>query len=178
MSQRSTCWRSCPQSHLHDHICPASVRPQLPLPAADAVAAQFAIQYAFGLEETASRVLGVASALLRDGGVLFGVAPDATAILRLIESNSAAPAAAMETHLQPPAYPFSLLLRLLANGSRDEFGAPLLFSLEDELQERGAIYKSKANWEPNVVVDGALMTGQSPASADPLAEALSEVLLK
>ncbi|MGL5109789.1 MAG: type 1 glutamine amidotransferase domain-containing protein [Vibrio ordalii] len=54
----------------------------------------------------------------------------------------------------------------------------LLFSLEDELQLRGAIYKSKANWEPNVVIDGMLMTGQSPASADPLAEALSEVLNK
>lgn len=49
----------------------------------------------------------------------------------------------------------------------------LLFSLEDELKNRGADYQSKANWEPNVVVDGALMTGQSPASAVPLAEALS-----
>lgn len=47
----------------------------------------------------------------------------------------------------------------------------------DELQRRGAVYKSKANWEPNVV-DGALMTGQRPASADPLAEALSAVLTK
>lgn len=49
----------------------------------------------------------------------------------------------------------------------------LLFSLEDELKGRGAKYQSKANWEPNVVVDGVLMTGQSPASAVPLAEALS-----
>ncbi len=52
----------------------------------------------------------------------------------------------------------------------------LLFSLEDELKRRGANYKSKANWEANVVIDGALMTGQSPASAAPLAEALSDVL--
>jgi putative intracellular protease/amidase len=52
----------------------------------------------------------------------------------------------------------------------------LLFSLEDELKSRGAIYISKANWEPNVVVDGVLMTGQSPASAAPLAEALAERL--
>ena len=52
----------------------------------------------------------------------------------------------------------------------------LLFSLEDELKRRGANYLSKANWEPNVVVDGALMTGQSPASAAPLAEALAERL--
>jgi putative intracellular protease/amidase len=49
----------------------------------------------------------------------------------------------------------------------------LLFSLEDELKRRGANYLSKANWEPNVVVDGVLMTGQSPASAAPLAEALA-----
>lgn len=49
----------------------------------------------------------------------------------------------------------------------------LLFSLEDELKNRGAKYQSKTNWEANVVVDGALMTGQSPASAPPLAEALA-----
>jgi len=52
----------------------------------------------------------------------------------------------------------------------------LLFSLEDELRGRGAKYKSTANWEPNVVVDGELMTGQSPASAVPLAEALRDRL--
>ena len=52
----------------------------------------------------------------------------------------------------------------------------LLFSLEDELVRRGANFIAKANWEPNVVVDGALMTGQSPASAPPLAEALRDVL--
>lgn len=48
----------------------------------------------------------------------------------------------------------------------------LLFSLEDELKGRGANYISKANWQANVVEDGALMTGQSPASAPPLALAL------
>lgn len=52
----------------------------------------------------------------------------------------------------------------------------LLFSLEDELKRRGAAYLSKANWEANVVIDGALMTGQSPASAPPLAEALRDAL--
>ena len=52
----------------------------------------------------------------------------------------------------------------------------LLFSLEDELKGRGARYFSKANWEANVVEDGALMTGQSPASAAPLAEALAKRL--
>ncbi|MFD2453977.1 type 1 glutamine amidotransferase domain-containing protein [Ideonella paludis] len=52
----------------------------------------------------------------------------------------------------------------------------LLFSLEDELKGRGAKYVSKANWEANVIVDGPLMTGQSPASAAPLAQALAERL--
>ena len=52
----------------------------------------------------------------------------------------------------------------------------LLFSLEDELKLRGAEYISKGNWEPNVVVDGILMTGQSPASAPPLADALAKTL--
>jgi putative intracellular protease/amidase len=52
----------------------------------------------------------------------------------------------------------------------------LLFSLEDELKGRGAQYNSTTNWEPNVIVDGDLMTGQSPASAVPLAEALRKRL--
>ena len=52
----------------------------------------------------------------------------------------------------------------------------LLFSLEDELKLRGADYISKTNWESNVVEDGVLMTGQSHASAPPLAEALAKRL--
>lgn len=52
----------------------------------------------------------------------------------------------------------------------------LLFSLEDELKGRGAKYSCVANWLPHVVVDGVLMSGQSPASAVPLAEALRERL--
>ncbi|HGM8359638.1 type 1 glutamine amidotransferase domain-containing protein [Pseudomonas aeruginosa] len=52
----------------------------------------------------------------------------------------------------------------------------LLFSLEDELKRRGANYSSIANWQPHVVVDGDLMSGQSPASAVPLAETLRKRL--
>ncbi|GIQ61243.1 peptidase [Flavobacterium collinsii] len=65
-----------------------------------------------------------------------------------------------------------------AEDAEIELDRYLLFSLEQELKRRGANYKSKANWEPNVVVDGVLMTGQSPASAAPLAETLREVLKK
>lgn len=63
-----------------------------------------------------------------------------------------------------------------AEDSEIELLHHLLFSLEDELKGRGAKYISKANWEANVVEDGALMTGQSPASAAPLAEALAKRL--
>ena len=65
-----------------------------------------------------------------------------------------------------------------AEDAEIELDKHLLFSLEQELKLRGANYKSVANWEPNVVVDGVLMTGQSPASAAPLAEALRDVLKK
>lgn len=57
-----------------------------------------------------------------------------------------------------------------------ELDKHLLFSLEKELKIRGAHYHSVENWSPNVVVDGVLMTGQSPASAPPLAEALASRL--
>ena len=59
-----------------------------------------------------------------------------------------------------------------------ELDKHLLFSLEQDLKLRGANYKSVTNWAPNVVVDGVLMTGQSPASAAPLAEKLAEILSK
>ena len=65
-----------------------------------------------------------------------------------------------------------------AEDAEIELDKHLLFSLEQELKLRGANYKSVANWEPNVVVDGVLMTGQSPASAAPLAEGLRDVLKK
>src|SRR5271167_1330034 len=49
----------------------------------------------------------------------------------------------------------------------------LLFSLERALVINGAKFtRSNRNWSPNVVQDGALLTGQNPASAAPLADAL------
>jgi putative intracellular protease/amidase len=49
----------------------------------------------------------------------------------------------------------------------------LLFSLEDELIAKGANFKrSASNWAPNVVEDGALITGQNPASAPLIAKTL------
>ncbi len=54
----------------------------------------------------------------------------------------------------------------------------LLFSLEQALTGNGANFKrSKANWDHYVVEDGALITGQNPASAAPIAEILANRLI-
>lgn len=53
----------------------------------------------------------------------------------------------------------------------------LLFSLETELKLRGAHFiRSPANWQPHVVTDGPLITGQNPASAPIIAKTLTDRL--
>jgi len=53
----------------------------------------------------------------------------------------------------------------------------LLFSLEKALTTNGANFtRSDANWQKHVVVDGALITGQNPASAELIAQTLSDKL--
>lgn len=56
--------------------------------------------------------------------------------------------------------------------------ADVPFMLETALREEGAIFDAVAPWQPKVIVDGRLMTGQNPASAGPLAEAMLPVLRK
>jgi putative intracellular protease/amidase len=46
------------------------------------------------------------------------------------------------------------------------------FLVENMLTENGAIYSKGADWTPHVVEDGALITGQNPASAKFVAEKL------
>ncbi|NQY92741.1 MAG: type 1 glutamine amidotransferase domain-containing protein [Campylobacteraceae bacterium] len=50
------------------------------------------------------------------------------------------------------------------------------FLLEDSLIEKGASYSNKEDWTPYVVTDGKLITGQNPASSEPVAQALLELL--
>jgi putative intracellular protease/amidase len=82
---------------------------------------------------------------------------------------------------------------------RDEHGAPLVkgrkvtgftnteeeaagltrvvpFLVEDALKEAGGLYSKAGDWQPYVQVDGTLVTGQNPASSEPAAEAVLEVL--
>lgn len=46
------------------------------------------------------------------------------------------------------------------------------FLVEDMLKEQGGKYSKAADWQPHVVADGLLITGQNPASSEPVAEAL------
>lgn len=50
------------------------------------------------------------------------------------------------------------------------------FSLADALTERGAIHEPGPDFQPQVIVDGRLVTGQNPASSVPLAEKVVELL--
>ncbi|KIM90727.1 hypothetical protein PILCRDRAFT_994 [Piloderma croceum F 1598] len=51
------------------------------------------------------------------------------------------------------------------------------FLLEDAIMKQGGIYEKAAEpWAPHVVVSGNLITGQNPASAKPLGEAILQAL--
>ena len=50
------------------------------------------------------------------------------------------------------------------------------FLVEDELKRNGGNFSKAGDWEPYVVKDGLLITGQNPASSAPAAKALLELL--
>jgi len=50
------------------------------------------------------------------------------------------------------------------------------FLVEDMLKKNGGDYSKAGDWEPHVVRDGLLITGQNPASSGPAAKALLEQL--
>ncbi|WP_447988789.1 type 1 glutamine amidotransferase domain-containing protein [Achromobacter spanius] len=50
------------------------------------------------------------------------------------------------------------------------------FLVEDELTHLGGVYSRGPDWQPHVVCDGLLVTGQNPASSVGVAEALLERL--
>ena len=54
--------------------------------------------------------------------------------------------------------------------------AAVPFLLEDDLQARGGTYSRAADFEPHLVTDGLLLTGQNPASSGPAAVALLKLL--
>jgi putative intracellular protease/amidase len=50
------------------------------------------------------------------------------------------------------------------------------YLLEDQLVAIGGIYQQVEDWNPLVIVDGLLITGQNPASSDAVAEALLKAI--
>jgi putative intracellular protease/amidase len=52
------------------------------------------------------------------------------------------------------------------------------FLLADKLIERGAVHRPAPNWQKQVITSERLVTGQNPASAAGVAEAMVQLLLK
>ena len=52
------------------------------------------------------------------------------------------------------------------------------FLVEDELKAKGGIFSKAADWQPYVLIDGLLITGQNPASSGPTAKVLVEISTK
>jgi len=50
------------------------------------------------------------------------------------------------------------------------------FLVEDMLRAKGGAYSKAPDWQPHVVVDGLLITGQNPASSEPAARELLQAL--
>jgi len=50
------------------------------------------------------------------------------------------------------------------------------FLVEDMLKQNGAQYSKLADWQPHVITDGLLITGQNPASSELAAKALLDKL--
>jgi putative intracellular protease/amidase/catechol 2,3-dioxygenase-like lactoylglutathione lyase family enzyme len=64
------------------------------------------------------------------------------------------------------------------NGEEEEMKLTKVvpFLVEDELMRLGAIFEKKADWQPFVVTDGRLITGQNPASSTSAAQALLKLM--
>lgn len=65
------------------------------------------------------------------------------------------------------------------NGEEDAVGLTdvVPYLLEEMLKAKGATYSKGPDFEPYVVADGLLITGQNPASSGPAAEALMKALV-
>ena len=50
------------------------------------------------------------------------------------------------------------------------------FLLENELKTKGANYSKADDWYPHAITDGNLITGQNPASSEPVAKAVLELI--
>jgi putative intracellular protease/amidase len=121
-------------------------------------------------------------------GPLWDLAEDATSI-RLIEAMVAAgkPVAAV-CHAPgvlgkvkgPDGAPLVKGKRVTGFTNTEEEAVGLTqivpFLVEDMLVKNGGQYSKAGDWEPHVITDGLLVTGQNPASSEPGAHALLALL--
>jgi len=119
-------------------------------------------------------------------GPMWDLAEDTDSV-RLIEETLAAgkplalvchaPAALHRAH-KPDGSPLVQGKRVtgFTNSEEEAVGLTRIvpFLVEDELRRLGGIYSSADDWQPHVVCDGLLVTGQSPASSGPAAQTVLE----
>ena len=58
----------------------------------------------------------------------------------------------------------------------ETFGPTGITDVEDMLKQNGGEYSKKADWQPYVLTDGLLITGQNPQSSELAAKALLTLL--
>lgn len=109
----------------------------------------------------------VAAAIYEKNGVVAAVCHGPAALINLKLSNGK----------------YLIAGKNVAGFSNDEEKAVELtkivpFSLEDELVKRGGKYSKTKLWGNHVVVDDRLVTGQNPASATSVGEAIAKLLKK
>jgi putative intracellular protease/amidase len=121
-------------------------------------------------------------------GPMWDLAEDPDSI-KLIESFAAAgkpfaivchsPGALHRVHT-PEGRPFVEGRKVtgFANSEEEAVGLTKVvpFLVEDELKRLGGIFSKGPDWQPYIVTDGKLITGQNPASSGPAAKALLEML--
>jgi putative intracellular protease/amidase len=77
-----------------------------------------------------------------------------------------------------PAWIYAGYQMTVISNDEEEAAKPMLnggtmkFTPQTALQRAGGVYSSTANWQPKVVEDRELITGQNPASANGVADAL------
>lgn len=82
------------------------------------------------------------------------------------------------TAAKAPAWIYAGYKMTVISNLEEEAAKPMLnggtmkFTPQTALERAGGVYSSAANWQPNVVADRELITGQNPASANAVADAL------
>jgi len=121
--------------------------------------------------------LGPMVDLAKDEGVKLAV-KQAWAAGRIVGAVCHGPAALLGVTLDDgPSLVRGRRITGFSNAEEDGYAkADVPFLLETALREQGALFEATKPWEAKVAVDGRLMTGQNPASAAPLAQAMRDAI--